>query len=318
MSSTLEQLRDYSGVVADTGDLLSIARLKPVDATTNPSLILQAAKNPAQRDILLNVVEENAASDVATIARALAVRFAIEISKLVTGRVSIEVDARLSYDTQATYNEALLLIELLASQGISREQVLIKIAATWQGIAAAKMLEQAGIHCNLTLVFSEAQAIACANAGAYLISPFVGRILDWHKAAYPDTVYEPRNDPGVVSVKRIFDLFKKTNTKTIVMGASFRSVEQVIALAGCDKLTVSPALLDQLADSDTVIEANLNTPLDNGHTALEVLDEAQFEQQLASNLMASQKLAEGVDAFAADQQRLESLITELLDNIEAA
>ena len=317
MSSTLDQLRDYSDIVADTGDLSSIARLKPIDATTNPSLILQAAENPAQRNLVLDVVHRQGDKPATAIARELAVRFATEISQLITGRVSVEVDARLSYDTQATYNEALALVERLQESGLARDRFLIKIAATWEGIAAAKLLEKSGINCNLTLVFCETQAIACANAGVFLISPFVGRILDWYKAKYPDNHYSHHNDPGVASVKKIFNLYKSTGSRTIVMGASFRSAEQVIALAGCDKLTVSPALLDELAQRTHGIEADLTTPLETPTAELAILSEQGFHDDLERNSMARQQLAGGISAFVNDQARLELLIAQLNDKAEA-
>jgi len=291
MSTQLDQLKQVTTVVADTGDIASIARLQPVDATTNPSLIFKAAGQAEYAHIIedgLDRARRSGASALLDVAvQEIAVGFGAEILKHIPGLISTEVDARLSFDTMATVLTARQLIKRYESRGIGRERVLIKIASTWEGIRAAELLELEGIHCNLTLLFSFAQAQACAEARVTLISPFVGRILDWYKKS-EGRDFSPVEDPGVVSVKAIYDYYKSTGAATVVMGASFRNTGEIAELAGCDKLTISPALLDELA--------------------LPVLDEKTFRWQMNQDAMATEKLAEGIRAFAADLVKLEAVL----------
>jgi len=318
MKYHLTQLKDMTIIVADTGDVNEIARLKPMDATTNPSLLLKSAFNEAYRPLIQQALvdaKSNSSADSADILDTwcdhIAVRFGLEILKNIPGRVSTEVDARLSFDTQATILKAKKLISIYKQNGISSDRVLIKIAATWEGIKAAQVLESEGIQCNLTLLFSLTQAIACAEAKAYLISPFVGRILDWYKLKNPQTSYMGQSDPGVQSVHNIYHYFKYHDYKTVVMGASFRNIEQIIALAGCDRLTISPALLDELNESNGRIERILSP--ENNDKAIEKqhIDEKIFRWQLNDDPMATEKLSEGIRKFAADQITLESKLLEL-------
>jgi len=308
MSSQLEQLRSLSTVVADTGDIEAIARFKPMDATTNPSLLLKAASLPAYAAHLDEAVGRASGSGEAKVADAsdrLSVAIGGEILKLVPGRVSTEVDARLSFDTEATVAKAHHLVELYDQAGIGRDRLLIKIASTWEGIRAAERLEREGIHCNLTLLFSFAQAVACAEAGVFLISPFVGRILDWHLANGMDKPDDPQDDPGVQSVTRIWQYYKQHGYETVVMGASFRNTGQVLALAGCDRLTISPDLLGALDESDAPVERVL---ADTGARADRpaALGEAAFRWEHNEDAMATEKLAQGIRNFAADQRKLEA------------
>ncbi|QWP77197.1 transaldolase [Lysobacter sp. K5869] len=316
MSNRLEQLRQLSSVVADTGDIEAIARFHPLDATTNPSLLLKAAGLPAYAPLIDAAVAqaqgENAQARVADAGLRLAVAIGGEILKLIPGRVSTEVDARLSFDTPATLAQARRIVELYDAAGIGRDRLLIKIASTWEGIRAAEQLEREGIHCNLTLLFSFAQAVACAEAGVYLISPFVGRILDWHLANGMAKPATPQDDPGVQSVARIWNYYKRHGYATVVMGASFRNVGQVLALAGCDRLTISPELLGELADSDGEVPRALH---DDGQRAApgERLSEAAFRWQHNEDAMATDKLADGIRRFAADQRKLEELLAQRLN-----
>jgi len=310
VANQLEQLRQQSVVVADTGDIEAIARFRPIDATTNPSLLLKAAALPAYAAHLDAAVAAAGGDDrLADAGDRLAVAIGGEILKLVPGRVSTEVDARLSFDTEATIAKARRLVQLYADAGIGRERLLIKIASTWEGIRAAERLEREGIQCNLTLLFSFAQAVACAEAGVYLISPFVGRILDWHLAngmAIPAT---PADDPGVQSVRRIWQHYKQHGYDTVVMGASFRNTGEVLALAGCDRLTISPDLLAALEQSDEAVERAL---VDAGERRAPPapLDEAAFRWQHNEDAMATEKLGEGIRKFAADQRTLEALVAQ--------
>ena len=308
----LEQLRQFSAVVADTGDIEAIARFKPLDATTNPSLLLKAAALPAYASHIDAAVAAASGDDkVGDASDRLAVAIGGEILKLIPGRVSTEVDARLSFDTEATIAKARRLVQLYADAGIGRDRLLIKIAATWEGIRAAEQLEREGIHCNLTLLFSFAQAVACAEAGVFLISPFVGRILDWHLANGMATPATPQDDPGVQSVTRIWEYYKRHGYGTVVMGASFRNTGQVLALAGCDRLTISPDLLGALEQSDDTVSAAL---VDSGARAPApaALDEAGFRWQHNEDAMATDKLADGIRKFAADQRKLEQLLAAKL------
>jgi transaldolase len=323
----LEALRAVTVVVADTGDIQSIERFKPQDATTNPSLITAAAQMPEYQDIvdqtLLKAKKDAGASaspaQVVSLAfDRLAVSFGLKILQIIPGRVSTEVDARLSYDTDATVAKARDLIGQYKAAGVAKERVLIKIAATWEGIKAAEILEKEGIHCNLTLLFGLHQAIACAEAGVTLISPFVGRILDWYKKDTGRDSYPSAEDPGVLSVTTIYNYYKKFGYKTEVMGASFRNIGEIIELAGCDLLTISPGLLTEL--QNTVAE--LPRKLDPSKvTALSIekisIDQATFEKMHAGDRMASDKLAEGIDGFTKALISLEKLLAERLAKLES-
>ncbi|MFP4138629.1 MAG: transaldolase [Halomonas sp.] len=304
----LSQLKAMTKVVADTGDIEAIRRFQPTDATTNPSLILQAARQEGRRARLAEIARQ--ATDLDDALDAVAVEIGSEISALVPGYVSTEVSARLSFDSEATLARARSLIERYARHGVGPERILIKVAATWEGIRAARHLEREGIHTNLTLLFSFTQAQACADAGVTLVSPFVGRILDWHRARQPDADFEGDRDPGVQSVKRIFDHYKGHGYQTIVMGASFRNSGEILALAGCDRLTISPALLEELAGRHGTLERRL-TPQDAETHAPEPLDEAEFRWALNEDAMATEKLAEGIRKFMEDQRKLETLLGEL-------
>ncbi len=310
MSNKLEQLRAITDVVADTGDIDAIRLHKPLDATTNPSLLLAAAKMENYAPLVTQALAESDQADtqakVAAAADRLAVKIGCEILGIIPGRISTEVDARLSFDTQASVTKALQLVDLYDKAGVSRDRILIKIASTWEGIKAAEILEKEGINCNLTLLFSFAQAAACADAGAFLISPFVGRILDWHKAQgnLPATIDQ---DPGVVSVRSIYDYYKTNSYDTVVMGASFRSKEQIEALAGCDRLTISPALLSELAADTSTLEAKLDAKRAKGD-AKQAVHEIDFRWQMNEDAMATEKLAEGIRKFAQDQVALETLL----------
>ena len=309
----LDALKQYTTVVADTGDFMQLGQFRPRDATTNPSLILKAVKKPDYQPLLLQTVQAHRGEPIDQLIDRLLVRFGCEILSIVAGRVSTEVDARLSFDVRGTVARAERLMALYEDAGIGRERVLIKIAATWEGIAAARELEQRGIHTNLTLLFSFGQALACGQAGVQLISPFVGRIYDWHKkaagSAWVEAEHAGPNDPGVLSVRQIFDYYKRFGIRTEVMGASFRNVSQVLALAGCDLLTISPELLAQLAASDAPVARALDPA---AAQALELteerLDEPAFRLALNQDAMATEKLAEGIRAFVADAIGLEQLL----------
>ena len=308
MTSKLEQLKQITTVVADTGDFEAIARVKPQDATTNPSLLLKAASIPAYAKLLDECVKD-CNGDVGLASDRFAVAVGQEILKVVPGRISTEVDARLSFDTDAVLKRAHRLIDLYEKAGIGRDRVLIKIASTWEGIRAAEKLEKEGIQTNLTLLFSFAQAVACAEAGVFLISPFVGRIYDWYKKANGSD-YTGSEDPGVQSVTRIYNYYKANGYKTVVMGASFRNLSQIEELAGCDRLTISPDLLEKLAADNGKLERKL-TPGHAGEARVH-LTEAQFRWESNEDAMATEKLAEGIRQFARDQEKLEALLSAKL------
>lgn len=322
MPNLLEQLKQYSTLVADTGDLDTIRRYAPQDATTNPSLILKAVQS-GQYDALLDEILHAARDHNGTLDQALdeaCDRLIVAMGGLILehipGRVSTEVNARLSFDTDGSIAKARRLVALYEEAGIGRERILIKLAATWEGIRAAEVLEREGIACNLTLIFSFVQARACAEAGVFLISPFVGRILDWHRKAHPEQDLVPAEEPGVQSVQAIYHYFRRLQYPTVVMGASFRNSGEILALAGCDRLTISPSLLQELASSDGTITPTLS---DTGErdTRPEPLTEAEFRWQLNGDPMATEKLAEGIRGFDADQSKLEALLRERLEGGEA-
>jgi transaldolase len=308
MTSTLDQLRQLSVVVADTADFQAIEQFKPVDATTNPSLILKQAQSPVTEGLISETKEKLANGTFQSAAEAaldLSVRFGFEVSNRITGYISTEVDARLSFNEDASIEQAHQIIEKYARLGLSKERVLIKLASTWEGIQAARALEAEGIGCNLTLLFCEAQAIAAANAQATLISPFVGRIYDWY-VARGETPETADTDPGVLSVRGILDLYQRHDIETIVMGASFRTADQVLALAGCDRLTISPALLQELEARDEPING-LQHAQSSGKV-LRQLSRDEFLLNVAANSMANEKLADGITRFIQDQETLESLL----------
>ena len=309
MANQLDRLKALTTVVADTGDFESMKAFTPQDATTNPSLILKAAASPAYAALVDQAIQQaGAGASMDAIIDRLLVTFGKAILEIVPGRVSSEVDARLSFDTQGTLERARGLIALYAAEGISKDRILIKIASTWEGIKAAEILEQEGIHCNLTLLFSFAQAVACAEAKVQLISPFVGRILDWHKKATGET-YEGAADPGVISVTEIYNYYKKFGYRTEVMGASFRNTGEILELAGCDLLTISPALLQELAENDGAVDRKLD-PSNTSDLDQISLDEKDFRYALNEDAMATEKTAEGIRNFAADIVKLEKLIAE--------
>ncbi|CBW75753.1 Transaldolase (EC 2.2.1.2) [Mycetohabitans rhizoxinica HKI 454] len=316
MTTALDQLKQYTTVVADTGDFQQLARYKPRDATTNPSLILKAVQKDDYRPLLEKTVRDHASRPVGDIIDRLLVAFGVEILKIVPGRVSTEVDARLSFDVRRSVEKAHQLIALYEAAGIGRERVLIKLASTWEGVRAAEVLQQEGINCNMTLLFSLAQAVACAEARAKLISPFVGRIYDWYKKSAGANWDEARdggaNDPGVQSVKRIYAYYKKFGYPTEVMGASFRTTSQIVELAGCDLLTISPDLLQKLHESNEPVQRKL-CPQQAASVPIERVahDEPTFRYLLNDEAMATEKLAEGIRLFAADAVKLEQLITAL-------
>ena len=306
MSTNLDALRQYTTIVADTGDFESIREYTPQDATTNPSLILKAAQMEEYSELVDKVTREAANMDEAL--DKLAVFFGLEILKIVPGRVSTEVDARLSFDTAATLEKARSLIARYEKNGVDRERILIKIASTWEGIRAAEELEREGIRCNLTLLFAFAQAVACAEARVQLISPFVGRIMDWHKAKTGNE-YAPAEDPGVQSVTRIYNYYKKFDYATEVMGASFRNTGEITELAGCDLLTISPKLLDQLQDTPGELPRKLSDAgADTSPDAQVSLNETAFRWELNEDACATEKLAEGIRRFAADTVKLEEFL----------
>ncbi|WP_226663100.1 transaldolase [Microbulbifer aggregans] len=309
----LEQLKQRSLVVADTGDIEAIRRYHPQDATTNPSLLYKAAQLPQYQDHLKSALQwaHSAGGDIVQqAAMKLAVAIGVEILKIVPGVVSTEVDARLSFDTRASIDYARRLIALYEQEGINRDRVLIKLASTWEGIQAASILEKEGIGCNLTLLFSQCQAVACAEAGVTLISPFVGRILDWYKASTGRNDYTAEDDPGVLSVASIYDYYKSRGYETIVMGASFRNTGEIEALAGCDKLTISPQLLQELQDDEGTLAAGLPSEVASQPAPAAALSEAEFRYQLNDDAMATEKLAEGIRNFVADQLKLEALLEQ--------
>ena len=317
MTTQLDSLRSMTVVVADTGDIDAIKKYQPQDATTNPSLILSASALSQYAPLIDEAIayakaqSANKAQQLIDAEDKLAVNIGLEILKIVPGRISTEVDARLSYNTQATVEKARKLIALYNAAGISNDRILIKIASTWQGIRAAEILEKEGINCNLTLLFSEAQARACAEAGVYLISPFVGRILDWYKANTDKKEYAPAEDPGVISVTKIYNYYKEYGYNTVVMGASFRNVGEITELAGCDRLTIAPALLKELQENSTALVRKLEY---KGEVKAkpQPLTEAEFYWQHNSDAMAVEKLAEGIRKFAVDQEKLEAMLSAKL------
>ncbi len=309
----LDQLKAFTTVVADTGNFRQLATYAPRDATTNPSLILKAVQQPDYAPLLTETVAAHRGKPLDAVVDQVLVRFGLEILKLVPGRVSTEVDARLSFDRAATLSRARRLVGLYAAAGVPRDRVLIKVAATWEGIQAARQLESEGIHCNLTLLFSFAQAVACADAGVQLISPFVGRIYDWHKKQagpkWDDAAMAGANDPGVQSVERIYRHYKHFGIATEVMGASFRNVGQIAALAGCDLLTISPELLAELQASDALLPRRLDPAEARDGDFTEIHhDEASFRWAHNEDAMAADKLSEGIRVFAADAVKLDKLI----------
>jgi transaldolase len=316
MQSKLEQLRKITTVVADTGDIEAIKQYQPEDATTNPSLILKAASIEAYAPLVADAIEyakkqsADKQQQVEIACDMLAVNIGKEILTTIPGRISTEVDARLSFDTEASLTKARQLVKMYNDAGISNDRILIKLAATWNGIQAAKILEKEGINCNLTLLFSFAQAQACAEAGVFLISPFVGRIMDWYKAKQ-GTDFSAAEDPGVLSVTKIYNYYKEHGYNTVVMGASFRNIGEILELAGCDRLTISPQLLQELSDSEGTIETKLIADK-KVKTAPTALTESDFLWAHNQDPMAVEKLAEGIRNFAVDQNILEAMIMEKL------
>ncbi|MDP5029572.1 MAG: transaldolase [Paraglaciecola sp.] len=317
MSNQLQALREITTVVADTGDIEAIKKYQPVDATTNPSLLLKAAEMPQYKAHLEQAVawakkqSNDAEQQIIDAGDKLSVSIGTDIVNIVPGRISTEVDARLSFDTQASIEKAHKLIALYKEAGIEKERILIKLASTWEGICAAEQLEKEGINCNLTLLFGFAQAQACAEAGVFLISPFVGRILDWYKAKTGKDSYAPSEDPGVRSVTKIYNYYKQHGYKTVVMGASFRNTDEITELAGCDRLTIGPNLLEELSQNNAPLPLKLK---DNGATSTPGprLTEAQFRWEMNQDPMATEKLSEGIRNFAIDQVKLETLLKSYL------
>ncbi|MBZ2209919.1 transaldolase [Massilia soli] len=303
----LEQLKQFTKVVADTGDFQSIKQYTPLDATTNPSLILKAVQKPEYRPLLDKAVQDNPGLSIDAVVDRLLIAFGTEILKFVPGRVSTEIDAALSFDTEATVAKGRELIALYEAAGVSRERVLIKIASTWEGIRASELLEKEGIRTNMTLLFSLCQAIACAEAGSQLISPFVGRIYDWYKKSTGQE-YTGADDPGVQSVKGIYNYYRKFGYKTEVMGASFRNTSQILELAGCDLLTISPDLLQKLADAEGAVERKLSADAATVDMEKLSMDEKTFRFMLNEDAMATEKLAEGIRAFCVDSGKLKQMI----------
>ncbi|MCO6187236.1 transaldolase [Rhizobium sp. L1K21] len=317
MTSKLEQLREMTTVVADTGDIQAVARLKPIDCTTNPTLVLKAIGTETFNDVVDEAIswgkKSNLSGDaaVAAIADRMAISVGAELVKLVPGRVSTEADADLSFDIEGSVAKGRQIIKAYEERGIERERILIKLASTWEGIKAAEILQKEGIDCNLTLLFSMAQAVACADAGAFLISPFVGRILDWYKKSTGED-YTAETDPGVQSVHAIYNYYKVHGIDTVVMGASFRNIGEIEALAGCDRLTISPALMDELAASDAklprVLSPEKTTPVDKIN-----MDEKTFRWMMNEDAMATEKLAEGIRSFAKDLGALRDIVKKKLE-----
>ncbi len=315
MGNKLDQLKAITDVVADTGDIEAIGRFQPLDATTNPSLLLKAAALPHYASLLdaarawANAQGGDSATQLANCCDRFAVDVGREILGIIPGRISTEVDARLSFNSQATMERARKLIGMYEAAGIGRERILIKTASTWEGIRAATQLEREGINCNLTLLFGFSQAAACADAGVFLISPFVGRILDWYTANTRLVIATPQDDPGVQSVTRIYNYYKQHGYRTVVMGASFRNAAQIEALAGCDRLTISPALLAELAGDEGTLQRRLDPATAVSQEPKGGVAEADFRYELNADAMATEKLAEGIRNFVADQIKLEALIS---------
>lgn len=317
--NTLEQLKKFTRVVADTGDFETINQYKPIDATTNPSLIFASAQDPKYKHLVEEAIQfaskltDDKNKKLSLCLDRLSVNFGLEILKIVPGRVSTEVDARLSFDTEATIAKARYLIAMYEDAGIDRKRILIKVASTWEGIKAAEVIEKEGIHTNLTLLFSKAQAIACAESGITLISPFVGRILDWHKASRKVDYIDPMEDPGVVSVTEIYNYYKKFGYKTEVMGASFRNTGEIIELAGCDLLTIAPSLLAELEKTENPLSLKLDASKAASMPLEKIsIDEKTFRWLMNEDPMATEKLAEGIRKFAADLVKLEEMIAKSL------
>ena len=316
MADKLTQLKALTTVVADTGDIEAIKRYQPIDATTNPSLVLKASEIPEYAALIEDAINwaksqsQDKAQQIIDAGDKLAVNIGLEVLKIVPGRISTEVDARLSFDTDASIAKARKLIRLYNEAGITNDRILIKLASTWEGIRAAEVLEKEGIQCNLTLLFSFAQARACAEAGAFLISPFVGRILDWYKAKH-NRDYTPSEDPGVVSVTAIYDYYKQHDYQTVVMGASFRNTGEILELAGCDRLTIGPALLEELSKTEGAVVRKLNYTGERKAKPTP-MTEAQFRWELNQDAMAVEKLAEGIRMFAVDQGKLETMLASRL------
>jgi transaldolase len=313
VTSKLEQLKQFTDVVADTGDIEAIRLYKPLDATTNPSLVYKAAQMPQYQDLLTAAITAskgitNSAEQLSAACDHLAVGIGLEILKIVPGRISTEVDARLSFDTKASIAKAHQLISLYEKGGVDKSRVLIKLASTWEGIRAAEVLEKEGINCNLTLLFGFNQAAACADAGVFLISPFVGRILDWYKANTDKKEYTAEEDPGVVSVRQIYNYYKQNGYNTVVMGASFRNLGEIEALAGCDRLTISPQLLQELDQDKGELKRVLSPNNSGAAIAKQIETEASFRFGLNQDAMATEKLAEGIRGFVKDQINLENLL----------
>ncbi|MFO1210319.1 MAG: transaldolase [Amaricoccus sp.] len=317
MASKLDQLREMTTVVADTGDIEAVRRLKPVDCTTNPSIVLKALGSPEFEDTMKEAVawgaRQNGGSEarVAAVADRLAVSVGSALAAIVPGRVSTEVDADLSFDVGASIARAEEIIQDYSDRQIGRERILVKLASTWEGIKAAEELQKKGIDCNLTLLFSKAQAIACADAGVFLISPFVGRISDWYKKSTGKS-YEPEEDPGVLSVRGIYNYYKANGIPTVVMGASFRSTGQIEALAGCDRLTIAPNFLEELAASDGPLERKLSPDGFEPEAAVE-MDEKRFRWEMNEDAMATEMLAGGIRAFAKDLGKLREIVRQKLN-----
>lgn len=328
MANLLDQLKSYTTVVSDTGDINSIKKYKPTDATTNPSLIAAAAQMPEYQSIvdgtLLAAKEKAGANatdeEIATAAfKSLAVAFGLKILEIVPGRVSTEVDARLSFDTEGTLAAARDIIAQYNAAGVTNDHILVKIASTWEGIKAAEILEQEGIHCNLTLLFGLHQAIACAEAKVTLISPFVGRILDWYKKNEPEHNYDGANDPGVKSVTEIFHYYKKFGYKTQVMGASFRNISEITELAGCDLLTIAPKLLEELQSTEATLDKKLDAEASKSLPIEKItLDKATFDKMHEANPMAKDKLQEGIDGFSKALEDLEKLLVKRLGELKVS
>jgi transaldolase len=317
MTNQLSQLKKITTVVADTGDIEAIANFQPQDATTNPSLLLKAASLEGYQNLLTEAVtwakaqSSNTEQQVIDAADKLSVLIGLEILKTVPGRISTEVDSRLSFDTQASIAKAHKLMAMYKEAGINNDRILIKLASTWEGIKAAEQLEKVGINCNLTLLFSFAQAQACAESGVYLISPFVGRILDWYKKDSGKSEYAADEDPGVISVTSIYNYYKGKGYKTVVMGASFRNIDEIRQLAGCDRLTISPNLLDELSKCSDPLEQKLFSEQPK-LAAQEKLSESSYRWAMNEDAMATEKLAEGIRNFTLDQIKLEKQLAELL------
>lgn len=314
MTSTLAQLRDMTVVVADTGEVAAVKQYAPEDCTTNPSLVLKAISDPATEALLAREIEagRTAGLSAAAVCDTLTVAVGSELAAIVPGRVSTEVDAFLSFDVDASVTRARAIIADYAARGVGKDRILIKLAATWEGIRAAEILQSEGIDCNLTLLFSMAQAVACADADVFLISPFVGRITDWYKKVEGRDSYAPDEDPGVKSVQGIYDYYKSNGINTVVMGASFRSTDQIKALAGCDRLTIAPSLLEELENDTSALPRVLSPDNASGVAKID-MDEVTFRWMMNADAMATEKLAEGIRNFDADHQKLIALVADRMN-----